>query len=1111
MENRNSNKDKALACQGSSAFERKSLGLLSSRLQLQIRASVDADTSNAVKVQAFGYGGTNAHAVLDDAYHYLAERKLQGIHFTESTTPTELYGMPTFVQHHPHVSIRSDIDAMKLQQAEIQKRVRLFVFSAQDQDGLNRQRESFFKYVKDRSLQLMGAIQPSKLYLRDLAFTLSERRSRLAWKMYMTASSTDELLVGLQNKSSEMMSFRPSGEPTVGFIFTGQGAQWASMGVELSQYRVFRESVETADEYLRSSLECTWSAAEELRHGTAQSKIDLPAYSQPLCTVLQIALVDLLESWNIIPSVMAGHSSGEIAAAYCLGALTKEDALKIAYYRGLLSSQMKVLSPSLQGAMLAVGASKSQAQDWIDRVSCEDVVVACVNSPSSVTLSGDILEIAKLETLLKQEGVFARRLKVETAYHSPHMEMISAPYLETMKDVQTQDGRESRQMYSAVTGGSVDASELGPVNWVRNLVSPVLFYDAVHDLLRPMEGDRRATETAVDILLEIGPHSALQGAINQTMKKHGIKDVDYRSVLSRGRNGVETALAAAGALFAQGVQVNMSQVNNDADDAFRGSPRPLVDLPSYCWNHSRTFWAESRISKQYRFREHPRYSLLGAPCSNFDERGRFWRGFLRMSEEPWIRDHKIQTSILYPAAGYIAMAVEAACQIAAKGKAIRDFKFRDIQIVAPAVVTEESDLECIFQLRPHLVGTRDSQSTWWEFTVSTCANGEDLRQNCFGLLLIEYLSTETGMVSERDLEDQELKNQHNEAKKHCRTTEDPKDFYRDLESLGLNYGPTFQNITHIRRGNGQSCYAVDISDPGFLEMSGQIDRPHVIHPTNLDAMFHAVFAAFKGQLKEAMVPKSIDEMTISANIPFNIGARFEGFSNVSKHGFRELMADLVMLDEHSNRPAVTVKGFCCATISGTNGTADDENESTTRNLFCKITWKPSIELLSSDQKRQLIAAAVPGIMTPESAGTIEKSELLAFFYIRHTLERVPIGKVPNLHLQELYRWMQEQQTLVDTHAHPSQALREDWYDVDDQTATLLQADVLAGGAEGEALCQIGRSLEQIVLGKVDAAQLLHENGLMDRFLGELEGLNGCFSKLSEVGSFYLELVAHGPD
>lgn len=1060
------------------------------------------------KVQAFGYGGTNAHAILDDAFHYLADRKLKGIHFTQPTIPTEPYSMPTISQDYIYVPINSQKDPVKLQQTQIRAKVRLFVFSAQDQSGLNRQRESFWKHIRDRSLQLTGRTQPSNLYLRDLAFTLSERRSRLAWKMYMTASSIDELLSGLEEKRFDRPSFRPSGKPTVGFIFTGQGAQWARMGVELCQYKVFRDSVGTADEYLRSSLECPWSATEEMRREVAESNIDLPAYSQPLCTILQIALVDLLESWNIVPSAMAGHSSGEIAAAYCLGALTKEDALKVAYYRGLLSSQMKALAPSLQGAMMAVGASEPEAQSWIDGQSRDDVVVACVNSPSSVTVSGGISGIAGMEAMLKEQGIFARRLKVETAYHSPHMEMISVPYLGMMKDVETRDGRQNRKMYSAVTGGPVDPSELGPVNWVRNLVSPVLFYDALYGLL---QADRRTTEIAVDVLLEIGPHSALQGPINQIMKKHSIKDVGYHSILSRGQSGIETALGVAGDLFAQGVPVNIGQVNNDIDGASGGSPRPLIDLPSYCWNHSRTFWAESRISKQYRFREHPRSSLLGAPCSSFGEKERLWRGFQRIPEAPWIRDHKIQASIVYPAAGYIAMAVEAACQVAAKGKVIRDFKLRDVQIMAPAVVTEESDLECVLQLRPHVVGTRDSYSTWWEFTVSTSLNGQDLRQNCCGLLLIDYQSTEdTGIKLERDLEDQALKDLYDEVEKLCQTSEEPKDFYADLASLGLNYGPTFQNISHIRRRNGQSCCAVEISDPDFLEMSGQIDRPHVIHPANLDAMFHAVFAAFKGQLKEAMVPTSIDEIVISASIPFKLGTRFKGLSNASKHGFRELMADVVMLDECSNKPAVIVNGFCCAAISGTSAADDDQIEPTTRKLFSKLIWKPAIELLSSDRTRQLINATIPRVLTPESAGRVEKSEMLAFFYICRTLKQVPISMVPTPHLQELYRWMQEQRTLVDAHTHPSQALSEDWYGIDDKMARKYQLDVEAGGAEGNALCQIGRNLGQVVLGNVDAAQLLHGKGLIDCFAGEAKGLEGCFSKLSEVKLSFPTLIVLGP-
>lgn len=270
--------------------------------------------------------------------------------------------MPILSQEDPSMLVGPTKDTRRLKAAKSQKRLRLFVFSAQDKDGLARQRDTFSSYLKNHQLLRTAAAQTEDSRLRDLASTLGAKRSRLAWKTFVAASSTDELLRSLEDKISEMPAVRSTGKPRVGFIFTGQGAQWAKMGIELLQYRVFRESTERADIYTRTALGCTWSAMEEMCRDEASSNINLPAYRQPLCAKLQIALVDLLESWNVVPSVIAGHSSGEITGAYCLGAMTREDALKAAYFRGVLSSQMKFFPPPLFGSMLAVGASEEEAQ-----------------------------------------------------------------------------------------------------------------------------------------------------------------------------------------------------------------------------------------------------------------------------------------------------------------------------------------------------------------------------------------------------------------------------------------------------------------------------------------------------------------------------------------------------------------------------------------------------------------------------------------------------------------------------------------------------------------------------------------------------------------------------
>lgn len=1048
-----------------------------------------------ISVQGFGYGGTNAHIVLDDAFHYLAKKKLRGVHRTKAPETKYTNGLTNHANGSGEMPIQSHL-GNDVQSHLNNKNLRLFLLSAYDQEGLGRQKQALCSYLQDQEAALM-----EDQAMSDLAFTLGERRSQLMWRTYAVASSAEELLSTLQSKESVTPIFRSSAKNRVGFIFTGQGAQWARMGEELNQYATFRRSIEESGRFLQSNLDCGWSAAEEIRRDEAESRINSPEFAQPLCTVLQIALVDLLASWNITPSAVVGHSSGEIAAAYCLGALSREDALQAAYYRGSLSSRMKSLSPSVQGAMLAVGSSESQAQSWIDDVSQGEVVVACVNSPSSMTLSGDACAIDELQTTLKEKEVFARKLKVETAYHSSHMNMVSMPYLESLSEISVNTDCDPRKMYSAVTGSFVEPSELGSVYWVRNLVSPVLFYDALYDLMRPLQDDgRRSTENSVDILLELGPHSAMQGAFNQTAKKHGITGINYQSVLTRGRNAAETALDAAGFLASQNVPVNISQVNNVSS---LSPPQPLVNLPPYSWNHSRTFWAESRVSKEYRFRAQPQASLLGVRVPKMNQSDYTWRAMFRVSEQPWIRDHVIQTSNLYPAAGYLAMAIEGAKQIAVKDQVIKGFKLREIQIVAPAVMSETADLECILQLRPYRTGTRDSSATWMEFSISSCPDGEDLRQNCRGLLIVDYeISKDSSIYIEKMLEDQITKDEFHRFKQVCNTTEDIRSFYMELASVGLNYGSTFRNLTQVCRGQGKSCFTLQMFDP---DPQASTDRPHVIHPANLDAIFHAAFAAYKdktGRLEETMVPTSIDEVFVASKIPFEAGSRLEGFCEASEHGFRELMADLVMLDADLNSPTVTVKGFRCSAISGANTNNLDDSESSEKTFFTKMIWKPATDFLTPDQAREVINTTCSASRIVEAVEPFKKREKLAFYFVQRALEEVPFDRVPTKKLQDFHLWMQEQHRVKDS---PSPgAIDEEWTHVNWTEAESLLDELKEGGTDSEALCRTGDHLAQILRGQDDAERVLLKDGNLDRWPNNIIGQEETLTKLAK----YIGLLTH---
>ncbi|KIX00018.1 uncharacterized protein Z518_10945 [Rhinocladiella mackenziei CBS 650.93] len=803
------------------------------------------------------------------------------------------------------------------------------------------------------------------------------------------------------------------------------------------------------------------------------SNIDLPEYSQSLCTVVQVALVDLLSSWNVNPVSVVGHSSGEIAAAYCIGAISKQAAWKIAYHRGILSSQLKSLAPELEGAMMAVGASETQAQEYIQKVTEGELVVACVNSPSSVTISGDAIGIRHLTNMLEGLKVFHRRLKVNTAYHSPHMHTISSIYMHSLSDVQAQESIEGRQMFSSVIGDLVDPAELGAMNWVRNLVSPVLFTDAVSALLQTGPDGRRCAGPSVDIFVEIGPHPALRGPVNQIMDSLGVKGIEYRTMLHRGQQAVDSALTCCGDLHVLGVPVNIEKIN---DSPAGRTPRMLVDLPPYVWNHSRTFWGESRLAQQFRLRKFPSIGLLGAPYPSPNSEEAVWRGFLRIEEEPWIEDHQIQSSILYPAAGYLAMAIEAARQLSDVNRKVSDFRLRDVIISSAVVLKEGEDVECVCQLRPHQVGTRDTSSTWWEFTISTCVAGTNqLKTNCTGLILVEYCVTEDSAAhAEIHLENKSVKARFKDMENDCTSKEDAVDFYKELAA---------------------------VPKTGSVAAQVQNGRPHIIHPATLDAIFHLSFAALKGgsgTLKEAMVPTAIDEVIVAASAPFHEGARFRGFSTAAKHGMKELKADIVMLDEMVERPLVRIRGFTCAAFSGSGIDASAENEEMTERGMCsKLVWKPCLGLLSNEEQFELFSKVGPSTMTPEESRHFKKSEYLALMFMRQIVDHVKWSSVaPEQHLRRLYEWMKNQQELVMAGKHQLQHTFGD--DLPDQIAKDANSEFHSVDSDDQKLYLTATILTQILLGQLKAERLMLEESLLDRYLSNTPGVGACANKLAEV-------------
>jgi acyl transferase domain-containing protein len=261
--------------------------------------------------QLFGFGGTNAHIILDDALHYLAERNIVGNHNSIDVSRSE---SPATTDSGVLVGASpSDSDDWSTSGT-----TKLLVLSSHEQGGVGRLSVAYSNYLAERENVLGSGVEADQLAL-DLAYTLSSRRNRLPWKAFVVSKSAKKLASQLLNDLSK--PYRSSQAPNVAFIFSGQRAQWFEMGRELVQYQVFRESFEEADVYLHS-IGSEWSLRSELSKDEKDSIVNLPYINQPLCTALQVALVDLLEHWAVQPYAVVGHSSGEIAAAYAFGAIS---------------------------------------------------------------------------------------------------------------------------------------------------------------------------------------------------------------------------------------------------------------------------------------------------------------------------------------------------------------------------------------------------------------------------------------------------------------------------------------------------------------------------------------------------------------------------------------------------------------------------------------------------------------------------------------------------------------------------------------------------------------------------------------------------------------------
>ena len=570
---------------------------LISHLRVPIKAlpwpPVPPGMPKRASVNSFGFGGTNAHAILES--------------YESGPKPISPAASPSMLP---------------------------FAFSAASEQSLGLVLESYMNFLQTYPL----------VDLIDLAWSLYLRKAALTYRFTISASSVDDLLQGIEEemdlrkikKSSAVANRAVSGEKRILGIFTGQGAAWPQMGLDLlnasPEALGWFTELQVALDSLPVEYRPNFKLIEELSAPKDSSRLHQALISQSLCTAVQIVLVRFLQVLKIKFSTVIGHSSGEIAGAYAAGILTAKDAIRIAYLRGYVANSAG--SNGQKGAMMAVAMSLEEAnalchgEEFRGRVN-----VAAANSSSSITLSGDADAVVKLADQLKQQSIFSRLLKVDTAYHSLHMIPCLDAYIQALSacKISPKSQAQAKWFSSVYDGQQITAEQIDTMNghyWGDNMVKPVFFSQAL---------TAACQDSSFDMIIEVGPHPALKGPSSQTLSElREIKtEIPYTGLLNRGSSGIKAISNALGHVW---TYLGANVVDVESYVKLFDGPRTFNltrDLPTYPFDRSQSYYPDTRALQAFAHRDSAPHQLLGSLTQDTTEGEWRWRNFLRREEIDW--------------------------------------------------------------------------------------------------------------------------------------------------------------------------------------------------------------------------------------------------------------------------------------------------------------------------------------------------------------------------------------------------------------------------------------------------------------------------------------------
>ena len=701
-------------------------------------------------VNSFGFGGTNAHAILAEA---------------------------------------PKIPAIVSKTDELMK---VFPISARSETGLTEMAKKYHAFLEDGDIE--------NIY--DLGYSMALRRDQHPFRLGIIAKNIDQLKENLNDYIQD--------NPTLGaikgrqeegdlvFVFTGMGPQWWGMGRELMETEpVFMEAVKQFDKEFSKYV--SWSLIEAMCADEETSEMSQTKLAQPANFAVQYGLIKLWESKGIKADVIVGHSAGEVAAFYNAGVLSFEDAVKVIYYRSSLQQRL-----TGKGKMMAVSMSKDAAEELI--ANYEGVDIVAINSHSGVTLAGEEEELAKVGCHLTGQGIFSKFLDVTVPFHSRYMEEIKDEFMAGIADVTF--SMPTTTLYSTTTGKCVTEQMDSSYLW-NNVRYAVYFADAITAIL----------DAGYTKFLEVGPHPALTYYLKEMCGERSLTGT-FVSSLNRKQPEQTTFYNALAKLYTEGALRDWTTIYPDVGN--------YIKLPHYAWQRE-VYWVESSSNAVRRLGLYDRI-LLGKKLLTAQPT---WEVELKKELVPFLNDHFIGGNPLFPAAGYMEMAMQLANEYYGKGFYTLDaVEFRKTTFIQ---VNKPTKLQIILN---------ESNATYAIYNVSNSDLPELVSSGAFTQM--QNLGTNKSINIET-LKKATLNNM---------TETIGEKMYENLKDSGFEYRNTFASVEKIWIGETEAISKLTMPQVDMLDA-------YEIYPGILDACFQGIVALeFFKSIIDMRLPVSVDKFLL---------------------------------------------------------------------------------------------------------------------------------------------------------------------------------------------------------------------------------------------------------